>query len=58
MGQYGNFGIKLVKLQKFESLGECNAKIETLEVELKIVQNLRGKVQFPQFFNKMQRKAI
>jgi hypothetical protein len=36
--------VKMVELQKFGSLGEvgCIAKIETLEVELKIVPNLRG----------------
>jgi hypothetical protein len=29
----------LVKLQKFESLGGCIAKIEALDVELKIAPN-------------------
>jgi hypothetical protein len=38
----------MVELQKFESLGGCIAKIETLEVKLKITQNFESvKYNFP-----------
>jgi hypothetical protein len=34
--------VKMFKLQKFGSFGQCIAKIETLEVKLKITSNFGG----------------
>jgi hypothetical protein len=43
--------IRMVELQKFESLGWCISKIETLKVELKMLQTLRRvKYNFSNFF--------
>ena len=43
-GQYGKFWIQLVKLKKFETLGEWIAKIKTLVFELKNIVNFGGKL--------------
>jgi hypothetical protein len=48
MGHFGNKNAKWVKLPQFESLGELNVTLETLEVKVKIGKYFRGvKYNFP-----------